>query len=183
VNGATLDKVAVSTPNRKPEEMYSFTSTPQKRNGIVDLTGSPDPETTPKKNVVSPRRPSITGPHNGTKKLVVKNFRKTSRASPDRYYNTVWNQLDVALSAIFKNEKVPLEELYRGVENVCRQEKAPALFQQLRERCKNYVRGGLCEPLLEGRRLAASPVDILRAAIKAWRTWRTQLVGTLGGQY
>ena len=143
----------------RPEHMYDFSV----MDNIVDL-GSPSP----------PRNPA---PQSGvTKKLVVKIIRRASKADPDGYFNNVWSRLDNGLSAIFRGEKISLEELYRGVENVCRQDKAPALFQRLCERCTAYVVANLRAPLIQEANNGASPVDLLRATLKAWSTWWTQLV-------
>ncbi|MCJ1401029.1 hypothetical protein MMC11_004241 [Xylographa trunciseda] len=155
------------------ENMYTFSSTSANGSTVVDLTGSPT--SSPRKNSVSQRRPINSVSQTGTKKLVVKNFRKTPKSNPDQYFNTVWDQLDQALSAIFRHEKIPLEELYRGVENVCRQGKAPALFQKLSERCEDNVIENLTAPLVKTVSDGSTPIELLRAAIKAWTTWREQI--------
>ncbi|MCJ1290759.1 hypothetical protein MMC34_002301 [Xylographa carneopallida] len=157
----------------KAENMYTFSSTNTNGSTVVDLTAST--MSSPRKNSLSQRRPINCVLQTGTKKLVVKNFRKTPKSNPDQYYNTVWDQLDKALSAIFRHETIPLEELYRGVENVCRQEKAPALFQTLSERCKANVIENLRAPLVETVSRGLAPTELLRAAIKAWTTWREQI--------
>ncbi|MCJ1433284.1 hypothetical protein MMC27_002643 [Xylographa pallens] len=157
----------------KAENMYTFSSTNTNASTVVDLTGSPTLSS--RKNSVSQRRPINSVTPVGTKKLVVKNFRKTPKSNPDHYYNTVWDQLDKALSAIFRHETIPLEELYRGVENVCRQEKAPALFERLSDRCKDNVIENLRAPLIETVSRGLTPTEVLRAAIKAWTTWREQI--------
>ena len=159
----------------RAENMYTFSS--MKTNGcnVVDLTASASPS--PRKNSVSQKRPINCIVQSGTKKLVVKNFRKTPKSNPDQYYGTVWEQLDKGLSAIFSHEQIPLEELYRGVENVCRQDKAPALFQKLSERCKDNVIENLRAPLAEAANSESTPTQLLRATIKGWTTWREQIVG------
>ena len=156
----------------RAQDMYTFNSSSPKTNGgVIDLTISPTGS--PKKP--AQRRPANFTPHIGTKKLVVKNFRTTPRASPDQYANQVWTQLETALSAIFRGEDVSLEELYRGVENVCRQDKAQALFQKLCEKCNNHVTIDL-KALATKDMHGASAIDVLRATIKAWTLWKEQLV-------
>ncbi|MCJ1393541.1 hypothetical protein MMC18_006416 [Xylographa bjoerkii] len=157
----------------KAENMYTFSSSNTNASTVVDLTGSPTPS--PRKNSVSQRRPINCVPQTGTKKLVVKNFRKTPKSNPDNYYSNVWDQLDKALSAVFRHENTPLEELYRGVENVCRQDKAPVLFQNLSERCKGNLVENLRAPLVEIASSGSTPTEFLRATIKAWTTWREQI--------
>lgn len=165
-----------------PERMYNFTTSATKtHNDVIDLTTSPNaspakgPLVTRKPNGIV--RPSNFTPHTGAKRLVVKNLRKTSRASQDQYFDQVWQQLDAALNAIFTHNKVPnsLEELYRGVENLCRQDRAPEVYNRLCERCEQYVSGKLKEPLVSQARIA-DDIDVLRAVVGAWSTWNAQLV-------
>lgn len=144
------------------------------------------PVTTPKTNGApgsnnlckkgSPGPPNFT-PHTGAKKLVVKNLRKAPRANPEQYFSRVWDQLDAALSAIFLDEKLPysLEELYRGVENLCRQDRAPILFQKLLEKCKHNITTRVKEPLVAGAS-SKDNSDLLRVVVEAWSRWNTQLV-------
>lgn len=140
----------------------------------TQTSGAPGSKDSCKKEIV---KPANFTPHTGARKLVVKNLRKTPRASPEEYFNRIWDQLDAALSAIFTDEKVPysLEELYRGVENLCRQDKAPVLFQKLLEKCKHNVMTRVKDPLVAGARTKRDD-DLLRAVVEAWSRWNTQLV-------
>ena len=174
-----------------PADMYSFPSSTSKRSGdingfsteseVIDLTGSPGP----RDNKPSPTRqkPSITvrptalKSQNGPKQLVVKNLKKTPQADPEHYYKHVWNQLDAALSAIFVDGHLPcsLEELYRGVESLCRQNHAPTVYKSLREKCKHNVTTRVLGSLVQNAS-SASMVDVLGAVVKAWSHWKSQLV-------
>lgn len=153
---------------RRADQMYGFDDTV-----VIDLTGSP---TASPKNPMPQRRPNLSAPQSGTKKLVVKTIKRSSKPDPDGYFNNVWNQLDNGLSAIFHDDKISLEELYRGVENLCRQDKAPVLFQKLCERCTVHVSTKLRASLIKSALGGASPVELLRATIQAWSTWWNQLV-------
>ena len=115
-------------------------------------------------------------PHMGAKKLAVKNFRTQAKADPQLYLNQVWEKLDAALTVVFKNEKITfsLEELYRGVENLCRQGHAQEVCLRLQKKSEVYVSEDLKQPLLE--RLSSKNVDVLRAVLAAWGTWNDQLV-------
>ena len=163
------------------KNMYTFNPTGAKNGTVIDLTSSPD--NSPAKGPFNQRRtnggvrPPTFTPHMGAKKLIVKNFRKTSKSCPDQYFKHTWSQLDAALSAIFHGGKAPnsLEELYRGVENICRQDRAPALFEQLREKCKDNVSTRL-KPSLISNATSGSDTDFLRVVLDAWSTWSTQLV-------
>lgn len=148
---------------------------------VIDLTGSPSPA--PSKPSPSRRglggsiRPTSFAPTGPPKKLLVKNLRTTPRTNPDQYQNHVWNQLDTALSAIFTDEKLPcsLEELYKGVESLCKQDRAPAVYKKLREKCKHNVSVQVLEPLLQ-QTSASTPTEVLESVQKAWLRWRAQLV-------
>lgn len=167
-----------------PEKMYNFPTSSAKSNDVIDLTTSPtaspskSPQVLRKTNGIV--RPTNFTPHTGAKRLVVKNLRKTPRGSQDQYLNQVWEHLDAALTAIYRWEKVPhsLEELYKGVEHLCRQDKAPEIYSRLCERCRQYVSGELKEPLVTRARVSTD-VDVLRAVVAAWSTWNTQLVTTI----
>lgn len=143
---------------------------------VIDLTCSPSP-TPSRKRLSGSIRPTSFGPSGGPKKLVVKNLRTTPRTDPDQYYNHVWNQLDKALSAIFTDEKLPcsLEELYKGVESLCKQDRAPAVYKKLREKCKHNVSVQVLEPLIQ-HTSASTAKDVLESVQKAWLAWRAQLV-------
>lgn len=112
----------------------------------------------------------------GAKKLAVKNFRTQAKADPQLYLNQVWEKLDAALTVVFKNEKITfsLEELYRGVENLCRQGHAEEVCLRLQKKSEVYVSEDLKQPLLE--RLSSKNVDVLRAVLAAWGIWNDQLV-------
>jgi Cullin family len=157
-----------------PDKMYTFSS---KTNGAIDLTDSPSPnKSSPRPNSVS-GKPSNFAPHQGAKKLVVKNLRTTPKGNADQYMNKVWGQLDEALTEIFNDEQPTqsLEELYKGTENLCRQEKAPEIYKKLVDRCKNHISTTLKNKLLE-KASVGKPVDTLRAVVEAWSNWNRQLV-------
>lgn len=159
--------------------MYAFNP---KGSQVIDLTSSP-PNGSPKNGSPMHRRtssaicPTSFTPHMGAKKLVVKNFRKTQKSSSDDYYNQVWEQLDASLDAIFNERKTPysLEELYRGVENICRQGKAELLYQKLCEKCQSHVLQRSKGPLL-GESSSMSNVELLQAVVSAWSTWNAHQV-------
>lgn len=152
----------------KPDKMYSFP-----KNNTVDLTTSPT--TTPRHGTARASKPNFN-PHLGARKLAVKNFRTQPKTDPTIYLNQVWEKLDKALDVVFKKEKpdFSLEELYRGVENLCRQGHAQEVCNRLQKRSEKYVASDLRGPLLE--RLGNKSVDLLRATLAAWTTWNEQLV-------
>ncbi|KZF26715.1 nuclear pore complex subunit Nup192 [Xylona heveae TC161] len=163
------------------EKMYKFNSSNSASNNVIDLTkphssGSSAAPAAPKKpnGVV---RPSNFTPHTGAKRLTIKNLRKTPRIDPDQYFAKIWGQLDTALTAIYNKEKVSqsLEELYKGVENLCRQDRAANLYGKLCERCKDHVMNNLREPLI-AKAKHSKDVDLLRAVLDSWAAWNGQLM-------
>lgn len=159
-------------------EMYNF-STPksQPQAEIVDLTGSDSPKASPlKKKPTSAVRQSTFASHTGPKKLIVKNLRDVSRPDPDAYYNRVWTQLDASLTAIFSGDKMPysMEELYKGVEFSCRQDRGPSLFTKLQTKCERGVSVNTKEPLLKTLG-SSTDLDALNLVVSAWSRWTAQL--------
>lgn len=165
-----------------PNKMYNFPSR-NATNGstsIIDLTGS-SPAASPQKNN-NARSARPTNPSLGPKKLIVKNLRPTAKSDPTQYLNSVWEKLDVALTAIFARDDASqtfpfsMEELYKGVENVCKQSKegAKELCTRMQEKSRSYIVTGLKAPLLD--RLNETSIDVLRAVIGAWKRWNEQLV-------
>ena len=173
------DNAAPSPRTMQQEEMYrSFPTTNAKKPEVIELSDDDGP---PKISPLRIKPNAIIRPKNiasqtGLKKIVVKNLRKTPRTDPDQYYNHVWNQLDAALSAIFANQKVPysMEELYRGVEILCRQDRAPSLFKKLCDKC-TQVSALMVRPLTEATK-QGSDVNVLRTTVEAWSAWTAQLV-------
>ncbi|KAI9827754.1 MAG: hypothetical protein M1832_004243 [Thelocarpon impressellum] len=159
--------------------------TPMASQDVIDLTGSPAPSS-PGVACTAPRgagtnglrQPSTFQPRTGAKRLVIKNLRTTPRVSAAEYLDRVWAQLDEALTAIFDGSKVPhsLEELYRGVENVCRQDGAAELFVRMRARCQRHVEHSITAPLLETATAGRGNVDMLRRVHAAWMVWNAQLL-------
>lgn len=103
-----------------------------------------------------------------------------------QYLNTIWEKLDAALTIVFARSDAkerlpfPMEQLYKGVENVCKQGKdgAEILCSRLQDKSRSYINTSLKGPLLS--RLSERNVDVLRAGIAAWKRWNEHLVSCLG---
>jgi cullin-4 len=160
-------------PAMSTASMYHF---PSKRAEpeVIDLGSSPD--TSPARKMgfrkATPNLSASTGP----KKLLVKNFRPTRSVDPKAFLDQTWRKVDAALDTIFAQGTInfSLEELYRGVENICRQGMAVEAKKRLVAKCRIYVDGPLkqrVEDVLERQN-----VEVLRAALQAWATWNEQLV-------
>lgn len=156
------------------EKMYSFTTKPI--NGdVVDLTKSlPQNGQLRRLSIVKPVRTGLNA-HAGAKKLVVKNLRKEPAWDGDKYFDQVWAQLDSALSRIFADSKVSfsMEDLYRGVESLCRQGKAATINTKLNERCVGHFRDHVQGSLLA--KSAQENVSVLKAVLEAWSAWNAQI--------
>ena len=113
--------------------------------------------------------------HTGAKKLVVKNLKSNTSWDSKAYLEKVWSQLDDALVIIFKDENhgYSKEDLYRGVENVCRQGGASTLFSRLEGRCRQHVESRIRNPLLDS--VHQSNVIMLEATLTEWMRWKKQM--------
>lgn len=174
---STVETGGTSAPMQtlRIEDMFNF-SNPGSRQGaeFIDLTGSL--KGSPARNKVNHIPPTNIGPHTGPKKLEVKGLKTIRKGDPEEYYNTVWKRLEASLSAIFADEKLPYsnEELYRGVENVCRQGKAAGLYEELENACHWNILHNISEPLIQvtGNDNA---VVVLQSVVSAWSRWNKQL--------
>jgi cullin-4 len=165
--------------------MYNFSSTRQSpaTNGgsaAIDLTAS-SPPTTPQARRIngSLLRPQPRGginPATGAKKLVVKNLKTNTQWDSKAYLEKIWGQLDAALALIFKGvqEGFSKEDLYRGVENVCRQGGASTLYSRLDNRCRQHVERDMRDPLVQ--KAGAANVDLLNHVMAEWSRWKEQMV-------
>ena len=159
--------------------MYHFESS---RSKPIDLTDSASP---PNSNGIGLRRqsfanhrPAAFNPHQGPKKLVVKNLKPTPTHNVEAYLEKIWAQEDKALTANFNGSKIPLslEELYRGAENVCRQGKASELYTRLRKKCEEHIVTTVAVDLSRVAKDAGGHIQVLKAFVEAWSRWQRQLL-------
>ena len=177
LNHPTAESNMASTSARIIQEgdRFNFSNPATRRPPeTIDLTNSPSGSPAKKKALNG--RPTNITPPTGPKMLMVKGLKKTSKPDPDEYYNRVWAQLDTALSAIFLREKLPysMEELYRGVEIVCKQGRALEIYKKLCEKCTRDISTRVKEPLLQVS-ATDSAVGVLNAVVHAWSTWSKQM--------
>jgi cullin 4 len=166
------------TPTLDSRNMYNF---PSKKGNVdvVDLSSSPPGSSSAKasdsRNGV--RRIAANMHSNaGPKKLIVKNFKPTRKADPKVFLEQTWDKVNKALETIFLGDQInfSLEEMYRGVENLCRQGMAKEAKERLVVKCRAYIRGTLRAKPLET--VGRKNVDVLRATLQAWATWNEQMV-------
>lgn len=177
-NHSTVQTDSTSAPMQtlRAEDMFKFPSPkPRQAAEVVDLT-TESPKSSPVRNKFNGIRPPRIGPHTSPNKLQVRNMKPALKADPDEYYNTVWKRLEASLLAIFADEKLPYsnEELYRGVEIVCRQGKAAGLYEKLKNTCNWNMLHNVTEPLtrISGNDNA---VVVLQSVVRAWSRWNKQL--------
>ncbi|CAH0022900.1 unnamed protein product [Clonostachys rhizophaga] len=89
-------------------------------------------------------RSSAFQPHNGAKRIVIKNLRQPGAAREAQvreYYAETEKILDDMLTVVLAGGKphVPLERLYRGVEDHCRNGNAGKIHLVLRDRVDSHV--------------------------------------------
>lgn len=106
----------------------------------------------------------------------MKNLKTNTSWDSKAYLEKVWGQVDEALASIFKDrhEGFSKEELYRGVENVCRQGGASTLFSRLENRCRAHVERDMQEPLLQ--KASSDNVTLLKAVLEEWSRWSKQMI-------
>ena len=112
----------------------------------------------------------------GPKPIAVRNLRTTKKSDPEAFVQKTKSQLEDAITAIFQNKRPAQsnEELYKGVENLCRLGKAEEVSKNLSKRSKDHITNSLKTPLLD--KADAKNVEVLEAVIAAWRQWMSQVV-------
>ena len=160
----------------RAHEMYTFSSPSTRQNSeVIDLTGE-SRNASPLKKKPNGIRPTNVTPRIGPKIIPVVNLKTTPKSNADDYYHRVRNQLAAALSAIFSGNKLPysMEELYKGVEIACRQNRAAALNKELCERCTEQIVLEVKESILQ-KATTSSDLETLDAVVCAWSSWNKQL--------
>ncbi|KAI8661580.1 CULLIN-2 domain-containing protein [Fusarium keratoplasticum] len=122
--------------------------------------------------------PSAFKPYTGAKKLVIKNLRApTSRdAQVAEYYVRTEKELKDALDSVFagKTPDVPLERLYRGVEDVCRKGDPAKVYRMVKDRIEAHLQR-IVYPRI-GRNGGVSNLDTLRSVLAEWKIWNGQTI-------
>lgn len=124
------------------------------------------------------QQPSAFKPYAGAKKLVIKNLRAPTNRDNQvaEYYKRTEKELDGALEAIFEGRTpdVPLERLYRGVEDVCRKGDPAKVYQMLNDRVDVHLQRTVLPRIQKNGR--ASNLDTLKSSLEEWKTWNKQTV-------
>jgi cullin-4 len=108
--------------------------------------------------------------------MLVKNFKLARKVDPKVFLDQTWSKIDAALDIVFTNGEInfSLEELYRGVENLCRQGLAKDVCERLVVKSKEHITSTLKAKVKDT--VGRKDVDVLRATLQAWATWGAQMV-------
>src|SRR5437773_2123501 len=112
--------------------MSRLPSSPLHSTPIIDLSNIPSPP-----HLVSPQTPLRPQ----TRKITIKNLKSTPDSVHAAYFAQTRAKLQSAVSTILVAGTLvdSLEELYRGVENLVRENRGPELYEMLQESCRNFV--------------------------------------------
>ncbi|KAH7041036.1 Cullin family protein [Microdochium trichocladiopsis] len=116
-------------------------------------------------------------PHQGVRKLTIKNLRPAARQdSLDQYYARAFGELQDALRCILerKQPKQPLERLYRNVEDLCRHGKAKEIYDHLRMICEAHLQHEVLAAIDRDAGNVHLGVPKLKSVHKHWVIWQTQ---------
>ena len=183
VHSRESDIMAV-TGTLGPDRMYDFSEDKHGGKAVNGDAANPiaisdSPVSSPVKNGFhsSARRLQLAS-RSGPRKLVVKNLKPASKFDPNQYLEDVWSKLAAALSANFLGKTLPysMEELYKGVENVCRQGMAAKLYEMLKRVCELQLESETqrLSEMVDG---CTGDVEVLQAVDRSMSTWVNQMVG------
>ncbi|KAJ0168395.1 Cullin-4 [Colletotrichum tanaceti] len=118
-------------------------------------------------------------PYTGAKKLVIKNLRPAARNEQlEQYYQRTEQELVDALQDIFHGRKprLPLERLYRAVEDICRRGKDNELqlYETLRRKCEEHLTRNVMRSIQSNG--GNTDVDMLKSVLQHWRVWNSQIM-------
>ncbi|KAI9676636.1 MAG: hypothetical protein M1829_002953 [Trizodia sp. TS-e1964] len=115
-------------------------------------------------------------PHAGAKRMVVRTLGAECALGLDDYLEQTWARTDATLAALCTEESIPysVEDIYRGIESICKQNAAAKMFRKLEARCHRHVKATLRDPLMANAASGLSDLDIVFAVRAAWLQWSEQ---------
>jgi cullin 4 len=117
-------------------------------------------------------------PLSGARKIVIKNLRTTPRTAADveGYYNKTWENVETALRFFLRGEvpTVPLERVYRGVEDLCLRGQGEKLFALLMQVCEKHLSLEVLDSIREGG--MAVSTDVLLRVRTQWAAFNTAVL-------
>ncbi len=121
-------------------------------------------------------------PQSGARKLVIKNLRVAPNRSDEvaNYYKRTWAELEAALASILAGEvpRLPLERLYRGVEDLCLHDEAALLYRNLKATCEAHLFGPVLDRIRADTK-GVSDIEVLRIVYREWLVWGKKSVCSL----
>lgn len=117
-------------------------------------------------------------PMSGARKIVIKNFRasSTKAAEVEHFYKRTWTDVEDALKAILVGgrPRIPLERVYRGVEDLCRHGEGAKLYDLLKRQCDSHLTANILGKIQEGG--LADDVEVLRRVWDQWDIFNKTLI-------
>lgn len=127
------------------------------------------------------KRPEMASgftPMSGARRIVIKNFRaSTTRAAEvEGYYQRTWADIEDALNSILVGDRprIPLERVYRGVEDLCRHGEGAKLYGMLERQCDWHLTVDILAKIQPAKR--GSDVNLLRAVWDQWAIFNRILI-------
>ncbi|KAK4174823.1 Cullin family-domain-containing protein [Triangularia setosa] len=176
------------TPHQQPFQSTMSAKVQGKRPEVIDLTQSSSPGRPFNSSSVGSGRPGgISGlqPHLGPRKLVIKNLRSTTstqKDGADEYYSRTRNDLNNALGAIFAGRPTgqPMERLYRGVEDLCRNGEAEDLYNRLKATCDQWLTSddgiGQLKKEVTAKSTHLNEVEVTAAVMQVYHRWNARML-------
>ena len=127
---------------------------------------------------LSPQTP--LRPH--TRKITIKNLKSTPEYVAAAYFQQTTQKLQRAVATILSEGNLAdsLEELYRGVENLVRENRGPELYEMLQSSCETFVAEEMRSNVEKG--IVGSVgmggdggVQAVECIESAWGKWTSQL--------
>ena len=118
-----------------------------------------------------------------TRKITIRNLKTTPDSVSAAYFQQTAAKLRQAVDTILVEGTLTdsLEELYRGVENLVRENKGPELYEMLQTKCHEFAATPLRSNVEKG--IAASVgiggdggIGAVECVESAWGKWTSQLV-------
>lgn len=117
-------------------------------------------------------------PLSGARKIVIKNLRTSSRTAADveEYYQKTWHNVGEALRAILKGKvpRIPLERVYRGVEDLCLRGQGDGLFSLLKHDCERHLSREVLTRIRDGGMVVST--DVLQRVRTQWAAFNKNLI-------
>lgn len=117
-------------------------------------------------------------PLSGARRIVIKNLRTSSKTAADveDYYKKTWENVETALRSILKGQvpRVPLERVYRGVEDLCLRRQGDKLFGVLKQECEKHLYREVLGQIREGGLTIST--DVLLRVRTQWAAFNKTLI-------